>query len=447
MRFRQPDGRPATKAFHDEEQARVFDALMAASQVTVDEAMRLARALAVAGLTGTQARMTTSAAPRTEPILDQTPNAPMMSGAPNTGRSAMDRRAKRAEQTAAFRPTRGRPIKGQTCAFRAYAERWRSSRRLLHSLERQRHVESHLFTHIYPFFTWFTMEEVTTTLVLEWLVDRLGRRCAHSSLQTYFNLLNAILNAAEADGVIPKNPCKAINLREALKGISKTPKWVPDRRQTVRLLEVVPAQYKAAIWYGVGHGLRFAEVMGLEAGARCIDTANQTLHVIQQLRFHTRAYGGFYLCPPKSGSVGRLDLDPTVASITEQHLRHFPPVEILLPDISLRMPDPGKPADMRTAHLLFYDHLKRPLHDRRWALLWCSWREQAGWPKEGTFHSLRHFFATTMIQEGAEPTEIQHELRHAKLETTWSTYIHWWPRRHRVQALVSSALLREANES
>ncbi|MFG3702023.1 hypothetical protein ACGF5C_29625 [Micromonospora sp. NPDC047620] len=28
--------------------------------------------------------------------------------------------------------------------------------------------------------------------------------------------------------------------------------------------------------------------------------------------------------------------------------------------------------------------------------LWAGWREAAGWPKEGTFHSLRHFFATTL---------------------------------------------------
>ena len=54
--------------------------------------------------------------------------------------------------------------------------------------------------------------------------------------------------------------------------------------------------------------------------------------------------------------------------------------------------------------LLFIDDLGRPMHDQHWSKLWQKWREAARWPAEGTFHSLRHFYATALIPAGADPT-------------------------------------------
>jgi integrase len=51
--------------------------------------------------------------------------------------------------------------------------------------------------------------------------------------------------------------------------------------------------------------------------------------------------------------------------------------------------------------------------------------------KHGTFHALRHFFATTLITNHAEPQEVQRLLRHKTLRITLETYVHWWPKRER----------------
>ncbi|WP_245722682.1 tyrosine-type recombinase/integrase [Micromonospora matsumotoense] len=59
--------------------------------------------------------------------------------------------------------------------------------------------------------------------------------------------------------------------------------------------------------------------------------------------------------------------------------------------------------------------------DRCWSELWDAWRSAAGWPKGGTFHSLRHFFATTLMSNGVEPQEVQKALRHASLRITLET--------------------------
>jgi integrase len=60
--------------------------------------------------------------------------------------------------------------------------------------------------------------------------------------------------------------------------------------------------------------------------------------------------------------------------------------------------------------------------------------------RHGTFHALRHFFATTLITNHAEPQDVQRLLRHKTLRITLETYVHWWPRRERRRGLVGDVL-------
>jgi integrase len=96
--------------------------------------------------------------------------------------------------------------------------------------------------------------------------------------------------------------------------------------------------------------------------------------------------------------------------------------------------------------ILFTSQRKKRLNDRYWAELWSDWREVAGWPKESTFHSLRHFFATTLMSNGVEPQDVQKALRHANLRITLETYVHWLPKKDRPRGVVGS-ILRKAAES
>ncbi|HEY8533318.1 MAG TPA: site-specific integrase, partial [Micromonospora sp.] len=120
-----------------------------------------------------------------------------------------------------------------------------------------------------------------------------------SSLKLYFELLDTVMAAATADRIIPSNPCDGVKLAQVLRGLSRAPKWVPTEDEVLALLDAVPARYRAAIWLGAGQGCRLGEVLGMENSPRCLDHESGELHVIQQLRYSPKEYGGSYLCPPQ----------------------------------------------------------------------------------------------------------------------------------------------------
>lgn len=137
-------------------------------------------------------------------------------------------------------------------------------------------------------------------------------------------------------------------------------------------------------------------------------------------------------------SAERAALDAVVAEHLTDHIQRYP-VKFTLPDIT------NGERTVRPVELLFTTQQGKLLTDKYWAELWAGWREPAGWPKEGTFHSLRHFFATTLMSHGVEPQDVQKALRHANLRITLETYVHWLPKKDRPRGLVGD-LLRRANE-
>jgi integrase len=348
-----------------------------------------------------------------------------------------------ARQRAGLEPDRPTSRSQQGLTFKEYGERWRLSRQIGQALDYQRHLDSRLRNHIYPAFGHLPIRSINVTDILEWIANLIAAHAAQSSIKTYFDVLNNIMNAALADKVISDNPCRAIRLSAVLRRFSRAPKWVPNDEQVLALVEVVPPHFRAAIWLGGGEGMRLGEVLGIEDGTRCIDPDRSEIHVVQQLRFHKEKYGGFYLAPPKSGSVGDVDLDDDVAAVLAEHVAKFPPVAVDMVDITRGTPDPGKPPARRLVKLLFTDEYGHPIHDQAWSKMSKGWRQKAGWPEEGTFHSLRHYFATALIAAGADPTDVQKALRHAGLRITLETYIHWWPKKNRRRNVVGSAM-REA---
>ncbi|GAA2587618.1 hypothetical protein GCM10010399_17020 [Dactylosporangium fulvum] len=337
-------------------------------------------------------------------------------------------RARLAPETQVEQPARN-------VGFREYATRWRLSREAGWALETRRRVESNLRNHLFPAFGNSAMRAITLTVVLEWLARQLADGKPKSSIKLYFELLDAILAAGVTDKVIPDNPCSGVRLSKVLSGVSRTPKWVPTEDQVLRLFDAAPERYHGALWLGGGQGLRLAEALGVEEGERCFDFEEEQLHVVQQLRYSPQTYDGFYLSQPKSGSSGTVDLDAVVAEQIKTHMKEFPPTPIELVDTTT-----GEPV-RRTVSLLFTTRHGNPINDKIWSREWAKWRTAAGWPEDhGTFHALRHFFATMLIAQHVEPQEVQRALRHKTLSITLETYVHWWPKRSSRRGIIGAAL-------
>ncbi|MET8121794.1 tyrosine-type recombinase/integrase [Micromonospora sp. NPDC005291] len=326
----------------------------------------------------------------------------------------------------------GREIEQLT--FAKYAQRWKESRESGWSVETRRRVPQNLRKRLVPAFGEQSIRSITLTDVMAWLGRLLDDGTAKSSIGLYFGVLKTILNAAVIDKVLDDNPCDGVNLAQVLRGMSRAPRWVPTEDQVLKLTEVVPRRFRAAIWLGAGEGLRIGEVLGMEDSSRCLDVAHEELHVVQQLRHSREHFGGFYLAAPKSGSAGTVDLDAVVAEEVATHIKEVGPVEFELPDIT------SERRVSRPAALLFTTTSGKLITGRYWSELWEGWRSAAGWPKAGTFHSLRHFFATTLMSNGVEPQEVQHALRHASLRITLETYVHWLPKKDRRRGLIGQIL-------
>jgi integrase len=72
--------------------------------------------------------------------------------------------------------------------------------------------------------------------------------------------------------------------------------------------------------------------------------------------------------------------------------------------------------------------------------VWNRWRKAAGWPEQGMFQSLRHYFATALITANADPRDVQKAIRHSSLRITLETYVHWWPKKERRRNIIGTTL-------
>ena len=95
-------------------------------------------------------------------------------------------------------------------------------------------------------------------------------------------------------------------------------------------------------------------------------------------------------------------LSPVLLAELENYWRTFRPVNWVFPSIKY----PSKPMDYHTGQRIYYRAVKR-----------------AKLPKRGGIHTLRHSFATHLLEAGVEITVVQRLLGHTSLATT-STYLH-----------------------
>lgn len=285
--------------------------------------------------------------------------------------------------------------------FREYSERWRLSRESGWAIGTRRRVESNLRCQLYRVFGDWSLRSITLTSVLEWVTACLADDMPQASLTLHFELLDAVLGAAVIDKAAPDNRCDGVRLSKVLRGASRAPKWVPDKDEGRKVAPRRPTTPRRSTlaWCGSGAPPRGgAGPQGRHPVPR--SSARRTLHVVQQMQYSVTAFWRPLLDRAEGWVIGDDRPGPTGRPARRRSR----------PSVSSDRGRPGRrhirSSGRRTVPLLFTTTHRNPINDKTWSREWSKWRQAAGWPtKHGTFHALRHFFATTLITNNAEPPE------------------------------------------
>ena len=245
-----------------------------------------------------------------------------------------------------------------------------------------------------------------------WGKDR-SEVLAPSTLTVVWGNVNSLFSAAVADRVIGISSCVGVTLPE----VPHHRHYIPEDEQVHQLAGNMPGRYSAVAYISAGTGFRGGEIMGLEVDA--IDFDASEIDVTQQLI--CVAGQKPYLGPPKTRTSVRTVKAATIAmTALERHLGAYPPVEVEIWDRT----DPDKRKHhVRTARLVFTSGWGCPLQRSSWAHLWVPAATAAGFPKGIGLHSLRHYFATRLIHNGASVKRVQLALGHSTPTITLNAYV------------------------
>lgn len=228
-----------------------------------------------------------------------------------------------------------------------------------------------------------------------WAADHAAAsvRRAHSAWSSFFDFL-------VAEGVIDGNPMAAVPK-------PKTPAVLPRtlrvRDGIPRLLAAAaeadprardpwPARDLALVATFCVTGVREAEAVGLSAGSLVGEPGARRLEVVGK---------GNKARPIPIG----VSLDHLIAAYQDERRRRFPDHDLSHPATSLFV-------DVRGVRLTV--HQVRYLVER----LYVRAGMRAQVPAGALVHALRHTFATSALEAGADVVELQELLGHASLETT-----------------------------
>lgn len=321
--------------------------------------------------------------------------------------------------------------------FREYAEDWRRAQ--VHRPTSAEKVESILRLHAYPVLGNLELRAVLPSHVQAW-VKGLSTKLAPSTIAVVHGVVAGVFKAAVADRRIASSPCQGTKLPE-----DHRETIVPLSVDQVRALEdVMPARYRALVTLAAATGMRQGEAFGLTVDRTGIapPSARPTLKVDRQLVLVNGRDP--YLGPPKRRASRRdLPLPRVAADAIAAHLAAFPSVQ---QDIEVQ--DAAGRAKVETVELVFTRPSGAPVRRNGFSRVWRTAVADAGAPAGTTFHDLRHFYASLLIQHGESVKVVQARLGHATAAETLDTYSHLWPdSEDRTRQAVDSVLAAAAADS
>ncbi|MFJ8687179.1 site-specific integrase [Micromonospora wenchangensis] len=212
---------------------------------------------------------------------------------------------------------------------------------------------------------------------------------AASYVYALHNRLAQIFADAVHDGIVPRSPCS----RRTSPGRAKQRAYVATTGQVWGLYEQMPERMRARILLGAFAGLRTAEACGLRVPD--VDFLRAVITPAVQ-----------YPALPLKTEISKTPI-PVPRSLAEElaaHVARWRAETILTGDDGAQLGPWALERAVRAARL-----------------------RVEGLPDGFRFHDLRHYFASLLIDSGANVKVVQARLRHASATTTLDTYGHLFP--------------------
>jgi integrase len=286
--------------------------------------------------------------------------------------------------------------------FKDYASKWLASKKVTKKLGTVTAYAERLEGHILPQFGGLPLVGITRSDVQDWVNSLTEvKGLAPRTVQVVYRQTASIFARAVSDELIGRTPCRGIELPEAIRK-DVTPL---ESEEVLALAEAMPARYAALVITAAGTGMRWSELAGLTVDR--VNFLHRTIKVDRQLA-RTPNGGDIFIPPKTKASVRTIPLPQTVADALARHIR-----------------DHGTGAE----GLIFTSPKGEPLNYKNFrARVWAkvlSGMEDV--PDGATLHTLRHTYASLLIQAGESPKVIQERLGHASITETMDTYGHLYP--------------------
>lgn len=279
------------------------------------------------------------------------------------------------------------------------------------------HLEMRFRSRILPDLGRMEIAAATTSVLRGW--DRRLREDGLSERYrlTLFTNLSALFVAARDDGLIAKNPFDGRSLRKPRPAKEKVVPW--PERQVWAVQGALPERFRLLVDLAAEVGLRQGECFGL--AVEDIDLLRGVVHVRRQVK--TVRYKRVFALP-KYDKVRDVPLSEPVKLAISAHLRARPAGAVTVPWDT----PGGKPT---TVDLIVPSARGLPIAANDFNRnTWKKALDAVGVPTtryENGMHELRHFFASSLLDQGESIKAVAEWLGHTEPAFTLATYTHLMP--------------------
>ena len=309
-------------------------------------------------------------------------------------------------------------LHGQVVAnvkFEEFAEHWFKEYAELNlrstSLERMNNLK----IRVYPAIGHMRLDKITTRQIQQFINDlakngknlRSGKPLSRKTVVHHLSFISDVFGYAVKMDMLSENPCAKVSVPKGEKK-EKEIYTLEEVEQLFVLLEKAPIKYRTFFTLAIYSGFRRGELLGLEW--KDVDFDNNVISV-RRTSNYTKARGTYTDTTKTKKSQRSLKFPQLVMDLLRDY-KSVQDKERIAAGTAwtytdrLFVQDNGLPMNNNTPYIWFMKFCKRN------NFRFCD------------IHSLRHFYASSLINEGVDAAAVSSALGHSVIGTTTTIYCH-----------------------